>query len=33
VSMVGNRVTPRDGLDAPAYAEEWRFLVGSSPKQ
>lgn len=33
VSMVGNRVTPRDQLNAPAYAEEWKFLVGSSPKQ
>jgi dienelactone hydrolase len=33
VSMVGNRVTPRDGVGAPAYAEAWRFLVGSSPKQ
>lgn len=33
VSMVGNRVTPRDAQGAPAYAEEWKFLVGSSPKQ
>jgi pimeloyl-ACP methyl ester carboxylesterase len=33
LSMVGNRVTPRDQHDAPAYAEEWQFLVGSSPKQ
>ena len=33
ISMVGNRVTPRDAQDAPAYAEEWKFLVGSSLKQ
>jgi pimeloyl-ACP methyl ester carboxylesterase len=33
LSMVGNRVTPRDAMNAPAYAEEWKFLVGSSPTQ
>jgi hypothetical protein len=33
LSMVGNRVTPRDAQGTPAYAEEWKFLVGSSPKQ
>lgn len=30
LSMVGNRVTPRDQSDAPAYADDWRFLIGSS---
>jgi predicted esterase len=30
LSMVGNGTTPRDAAGAPAYASEWRFLVGSS---
>jgi pimeloyl-ACP methyl ester carboxylesterase len=29
LSMVGNLATPRDAQDAPAYAGEWRFLIGS----
>jgi predicted esterase len=29
LSMVGNGATPRDAQGAPAYAGEWRFLVGT----
>jgi hypothetical protein len=29
LSMVGNLTTPRDANDAPAFAGEWRFLIGS----
>lgn len=31
VSMVGNGATPKTDGGAPAYAVEWRVLVGSSP--
>jgi hypothetical protein len=31
LSMVGNRTTPRDSAGFPAYANDWRFLVGTSP--
>ena len=30
LSMVGNRATPRDAAGAPAYADEWKFLMGTS---
>jgi dienelactone hydrolase len=30
LSMVGNGATPKEN-GAPAYADEWRFLVGTSP--
>ena len=29
LSVAGNRATPRDGSGAPAYADDWRFLLGS----
>lgn len=31
LSMLGNRTTPRDAAGLPAYANDWRFLVGISP--
>jgi pimeloyl-ACP methyl ester carboxylesterase len=31
LSIVGNRTTPRDAAGLPAYANDWRFLVGTSP--
>jgi hypothetical protein len=30
LSMLGNLTTPRDGGGTPAYAEDWKFLVGQS---
>jgi hypothetical protein len=30
LSVVGNGTTPRDGRGLPSYADDWRFLLGSS---
>jgi hypothetical protein len=30
LSMVGDGTTPRDATGQPAYASDWRFLLGSS---
>jgi tetraacyldisaccharide-1-P 4'-kinase len=30
LSMLGNLATPRDPAGAPAYADNWKFLIGKS---
>jgi pimeloyl-ACP methyl ester carboxylesterase len=30
LSVVGNGTTPRDGNGSPSYADDWRFLLGST---